>query len=432
MIDIALLREHADVVRASQRARGERVELVDEALAADSARRTAVAAYDAMRNEQKTLGKQIGPLQGALKKGDSSKQGELDALMAHATALADDVAAAELRMREADEALDALIKGFSNVVHPEAPVGGEDDYVVLEHIGTPRDFAAEGINVRDHLDIGSALKAIDVERGAKVSGSRFYYLTGDGALLEFALVQLAMAQAMKNGFTPVIPPALVRPAAMEGTGFLGQAAENVYRLEADDLYLVGTSEVPLAAFHMDEILDAASLPRRYVGYSPCFRREAGAAGKDTKGIFRVHWFDKVEMFIFCDPAEAEQRHLDILQFEKDFLDSIEVPYRVIDVAAGDLGSSAIRKYDCEAWIPSQEKYRELTSTSNCTTFQSRRLRVRMKDSDGTRPLATLNGTLVAITRTIVAILENHQQADGSVRIPEALRPYLGGREYLRP
>ncbi|MHB0929513.1 MAG: aminoacyl--tRNA ligase-related protein, partial [Candidatus Nanopelagicales bacterium] len=288
MIDIALLREQPDVVRASQQARGERVELVDEAITADSARRGAVAAFDSLRNEQKLLGKQIGPLQGAVKKGDGSKQAELDGLMTRATQLANDVAAAEQRMREADEALDALLKSFSNVIHPDAPVGGEDDYVVLEHIGTPRDFAAEGMTVKDHLELGTALNAIDVERGAKVSGSRFYYLTGDGALLEFALVQLAIAQAVKNGFMPVIPPALVRPAAMEGTGFLGQAAENVYRLDADDLYLVGTSEVPLAAYHMDEILDANTLPRRYVGYSPCFRREAGAAGKDTKGIFRVH------------------------------------------------------------------------------------------------------------------------------------------------
>ena len=288
------------------------------------------------------------------------------------------------------------------------------------------------MTVRDHIEIGEALQAIDIERGAKVSGSRFYYLTGHGAMLEFALIQLALEQAQKNGFIPVIPPALVRPAAMEGTGFLGQAAENVYRLEADDMYLVGTSEVPLAAYHMDEILDADVLPRRYVGYSPCFRREAGAHGKDTKGIFRVHWFDKVEMFIFCDPENAEAEHQNILQFEKDFLNACELPYRVIDVAAGDLGSSAIRKFDCEAWIPSQERYRELTSTSNCTTFQSRRLRVRMRDAVGTKPLATLNGTLVAMTRTIIAILENHQQADGSVYVPKALRPYLGGQEFLRP
>ena len=432
VIDIALLRDQPELVRASQRARGEREELVDQALAADVARRAAVTAYDGLRNEQKTLGKLIGPLQGAVKKGDASKQSELDVLMARATQLAADVEAAEQALREADAALDAVLKEFSNVVHPDAPSGGEENFVVLEHVGTPRDFAAEGITVKDHIEIGTALQAIDIERGAKVSGSRFYYLTGVGALLEFALIQMAMDQAQRNGFIPVIPPALVKPAAMEGTGFLGQAAENVYRLEADDMYLVGTSEVPLAAYHMDEILDAEYLPRRYVGYSPCFRREAGSHGKDTKGIFRVHWFDKVEMFIFCDPAEAEAQHRAILQFEQEYLNALELPYRVIDVAAGDLGSSAIRKFDCEAWIPSQERYRELTSTSNCTTFQSRRLRVRMKDANGTRPLATLNGTLVAITRTIIAILENHQQADGSVYVPVALRPFLGGREYLIP
>ena len=427
-----MLREQPDLVRASQRARGDRVELVDEAIALDASRRAAVATFDSLRNEQKVLGRDIGPLQAAVRKGDASRQAELDALMSRATDLAASVTEAERRMREVDEALDATLREFANIVHPDVPVGGEDDFVVLEHVGAPRDFAAEGITVRDHIDIGTALQAIDIERGAKVSGSRFYYLTGVGALLEFALIQLALEQAQRNGFTPVIPPALVRPAAMEGTGFLGQAAENVYRLEADDLYLVGTSEVPLAAYHMDEILDAAALPRRYVGYSPCFRREAGAAGKDTRGIFRVHWFDKVEMFVYCDPEEAEQRHHEILSFEKQFLDACEVPYRVIDVASGDLGSSAIRKFDCEAWIPSQGRYRELTSTSNCTTFQSRRLRTRMRDAEGTRPVATLNGTLVAITRTIIAILENHQQADGSVYVPVALRPYLGGREFLRP
>lgn len=432
MIDIAVLREQPELVRASQRARGERVELVDEAIAVEASRRAAVTGYDSLRNEQKNLGKLIGPLQGAVKKGDASKQAELDALMTRATQLASDVETAEQALREADAALDAVLKEFSNVVHPDAPSGGEENFVVLEHVGTPRDFTAEGITVKDHIEIGTALQAIDIERGAKVSGSRFYYLTGIGAMLEFALIQMAMDQAQRNGFIPVIPPALVKPAAMEGTGFLGQAAENVYRLEADDMYLVGTSEVPLAAYHMDEILDADYLPRRYVGYSPCFRREAGSHGKDTKGIFRVHWFDKVEMFIFCDPAEAEEQHRAILKFEQEYLNALELPYRVIDVAAGDLGSSAIRKFDCEAWIPSQERYRELTSTSNCTTFQSRRLRVRMKDSNGTRPLATLNGTLVAITRTIIAILENHQQADGSVYVPVALRPFLGGREYLIP
>jgi seryl-tRNA synthetase len=321
---------------------------------------------------------------------------------------------------------------LSNVVQAEAPVGGEDDFKVLHEVGSIRDFKAEGIDVKDHAELGAILGAIDIERGAKVSGSRFYYLTGQGALLELALINLAMAMATKNGFTPVIPPALVKPQAMEGTGFLGQAAENVYRLEADDMYLVGTAEVPLAAMHMDEILDAKSLPLRYAGYSPCFRREAGSHGKDTKGIFRVHWFDKVEMFSYCAVEDAEAEHAKLLQFEREFLEALELPYRVIDVATGDLGSSASRKFDCEAWFPSQERYRELTSTSNCTTFQSRRLKIRTKGAEGTVPVATLNGTLVAITRTIAAILENHQQADGSVRVPTALQPFLMGMTELKP
>ena len=309
-------------------------------------------------------------------------------------------------------------------MQPEAPVGGEADFTVLQHIGTPRDFAAEGFEPRDHLELGQLLGAIDVERGAKVSGSRFYYLTGVGALLELALVQLAMKHAVDAGLIPVLPPALVKPAAMEGTGFLGQAAENVYRLEADDMYLVGTAEVPLAAFHRDEILEAESLPRRYAGYSPCFRREAGSHGKDTRGIWRVHWFDKVEMFTFCAPEDAEAEHARLLATEQEFLGLLELPYRVIDVATGDLGSSAARKFDCEAWIPTYGDYREVTSTSNCTEFQARRLGIRLRDGDGVRPVATLNGTLCAMTRIIVALLENHQQADGSVRVPPALRPFL--------
>ncbi|MDQ1484370.1 MAG: seryl-tRNA synthetase, partial [Actinomycetota bacterium] len=239
------------------------------------------------------------------------------------------------------------------------------------------------------------------------------------------------AQAVGAGFIPMLPPALVRPRAMEGTGFLGQAAENVFHLEADDYYLVGTAEVPLAAYHMDEILDAARLPLRYAGFSPCFRREAGTYGKDTKGIIRVHQFDKVEMFTFCDPADAPAEHRRLLAWEQQFLDALEVPYRVIDVASGDLGSSAARKFDCEAWIPTQGKYREVTSTSNCTEFQARRLGIRVRETGGVHSAATLNGTLVAIPRTIVALLENHQQADGSVVVPMALRPYLG-RDVLEP
>jgi seryl-tRNA synthetase len=284
---------------------------------------------------------------------------------------------------------------------------------------------------RDHVELGKILGAIDVERAAKVSGSRFYYLTGVGALLELALVNMAMMQAVAAGFTPMLPPALVRSRAMEGTGFLGQAAENVFRLEADDYYLVGTAEVPLAAYRMDETLAADVLPLRYVGFSPCFRREAGTYGKDTKGIIRVHQFDKVEMFTFCAPEEAVAEHQRLLGWERQFLDALEIPYRVIDVASGDLGSSAARKYDCEAWVPTQGKYREVTSTSNCTEFQARRLNIRMRDADGVRSAATLNGTLVAIPRTIVAILENHQRADGSVVVPTALRPYLG-RDLLEP
>ena len=436
MIDVRVLRDTPDLVRASQTARGEDPSLVDAWLEADAAWREATARYDSLRADQRTLGKQIGPLQGQLKKADDATrarlQVEVDVLMAQASDLAKELTATE-QLRDAKaEHTQSLLAAMSNVVADEAPRGTEDDFVVLREIGTPRDFAAEGFEPRDHVDLGRMLGAIDVERGAKVSGSRFYYLTGNGAMLELALVNLAMSLAQKNGFTPVIPPALVRSAAMEGTGFLGQAAENVYQLPADDMYLVGTAEVPLAAYHMDEILDASQLPLRYAGYSPCYRREAGSHGRDTRGIFRVHWFDKVEMFSFADPADAEAEHLRLLSYEEELLQALELPYRVIDVATGDLGSSASRKFDCEAWIPTMGTYRELTSTSNCTEFQSRRLRIRKRAGDEVSPVATLNGTLTAITRTIVALLENHQEADGSVRIPLALQPYLGGQTHFRP
>ena len=436
MIDLKVLRDDPERVKASQRARGEDEALVDAALAADAARRAAILAFDSVRSEQKQLGKQIGPLQGQLRKaGDDARpalQAQVDELMAKAEELAANVKATEQVQRDTEQAADQAVQALSNLIDTNAPVGGEEDFVVLEEIGKPRDFAAEGFDPKDHVELGQLLGAIDIERGAKVSGSRFYYLTGQGAQLEFALLNLAINFAMSNGFTPIIPPALVNPPAMEGTGFLGQAAENVYRLDADDMYLVGTAEVPLAAYHMDEVLDAASLPRRYAGYSPCFRREAGSHGKDTRGIFRVHWFDKVEMFSYCDPADALAEHQRLLQWEKDFLNALELPYRVIDVASGDLGASAARKFDCEAWIPTQNRYREVTSTSNCTEFQSRRLRIRKRDDNGTAPLATLNGTLCAMTRIIVAILENHQQADGSVKLPQALHPYFGGKTTLVP
>ncbi|MFD4611894.1 MULTISPECIES: serine--tRNA ligase [unclassified Streptomyces] len=422
MIDLRLLREDPDRARASQRARGEDVALVDSLLSADERRRSSGVRFDELRAEQKALGKLIPKASGD----------EKAELLKRAGALAADVKTADAERDAADVETQELILRLGNLIHPDVPVGGEEDFVTLETHGTIRDFAAEGFEPRDHLELGRLLGAIDVERGAKVSGSRFYFLTGVGALLELALVNAAIAQATAAGFTPMLTPALVRPQSMAGTGFLGQAAQDVYHLDKDDLYLVGTSEVPLAAYHMDEIIDAERLPLRYAGFSPCFRREAGSHGKDTKGIFRVHQFDKVEMFSYVHPEESQEEHRRLLEWEKQWLTSLELPFRVIDVASGDLGASASRKFDCEAWVPTQDKYRELTSTSDCTEFQSRRLQIRFRDGKAVRPLATLNGTLCAVPRTIVAILENHQQADGSVRVPEVLRPYLGGREVLEP
>jgi seryl-tRNA synthetase len=422
VIDLKVLRENPDLIRASQRARGEDVGLVDVVLAADERRRSLIVEFEGLRAEQNLLSKRVG----------SATPAERPNLLESAKDLANAVKRADAERSAAESALREASNALSNIVEAGVPEGSEENFVVLEHVGTPRDFAAEGFEPLDHVELGKVLGAIDTERGAKVSGARFYYLTGNGALLEFALINLAMAQATEHGFIPVIPPVLVKSKAMEGTGFLGQAAENVFHLEEDDFYLVGTSEVPLAAYHMDEILDGAKLPLRYAGFSSCFRREAGAYGKDTRGIIRVHQFDKVEMFSYCPPDEAPAEHRRLLAWEKEFLNAIEVPYRVIDVAAGDLGSSAVRKFDCEAWIPTQNAYREVTSASNCTEFQARRLNIRMRDSEGTKPLATLNGTLCAVPRIIVAILENHQQPDGSVNIPLALRPYLGGREKLLP
>jgi len=435
VIDPLILRTEPDLLRESQRRRGEDVDLVDRLVDADAAKRAAQQHFDELRAAQKDLGKRIGPLQAAAKKADDSApaaQVELDALLVQAGSLAEEVKAAESSAGIRAAELDALWLQVSNLVNLDSPVGGEDDFAVLEQVGTPRDFAAEGFQPRDHLELGEALGAIDTVRSAKVSGSRFFYLRGVGAQLEFALMNLAMQQAVANGFIPMITPSLVLPSAMEGTGFLGQAAENVYRIESDDLYLVGTSEVPLAAYHADEIIDAAALPIRYAGWSTCYRREAGSHGRDTRGIIRVHQFDKVEMFVFTRPEDAEAEHGRLLAWERAFIDDLGIPYRVIDVATGDLGSSAARKFDIEAWIPTQGKYREVTSTSNTTQFQARRLKIRMRDEQGTRPLATLNGTLCAMPRMIVAILENHQQADGSVVVPPALRPFLGGQSVFHP
>ena len=418
MIDLKVIRENPDAARTSQKVRGEDPALIDQLIAADDARRAALSAFETLRAEQNTLSKSVGAA-----KGD-----EKTALLEKAKGLSAQVKAAEATASELAEKSQAILLQIHNLIDPEAPVGGEEDFKIIEHVGTPRDFAADGFEARDHVEIGKILKAIDTERGAKVSGSRFYYLTGMGAMLEFALVNYAISSATKAGFTPVIQPVLVKPPAMEGTGFLGQAAENVFHLEEDDFYLVGTSEVPLAAYHMDEIVD--NLPLRYAGYSSCFRREAGTYGKDTRGIIRVHQFDKVEMFTFCKPEDAKAEHLRLLQWEKDFMNAMEIPYRVIDVASGDLGASAIRKFDIEAWIPTQNAYREVTSTSNCTEFQARRLNIRYREESGTKSVATLNGTLVAIPRMIVAILENHQNADGSVNVPAALRPFLGVEKLL--
>ncbi len=422
MIDPKLLRTEPDLLRAAQEARGESVELVDSLIAADERRRSAIASYETLRAEQKSIGKDVARAKGE----------EKVALIARTKALSTQVKVAEGAATEAGERFDELMLAMPNPVFPDVPRGGEDDFTIVSTHGRPRDFEAEGFTPRDHLELGELLGAIDMPRGAKVSGARFYFLTGQGALLELALVNLAMAKATEWGFTPILPPALVKPSAMEGTGFLGQAAQDVYHLPADDLYLVGTSEVALAAYHSDEILDVDSLPRRYAGFSPCFRREAGSYGKDTRGIFRVHWFDKVEMFVYCRPDEAEAMHRTLLEFEKDFITALELPFQVLEVASGDLGLSAARKFDCYGWIPTQQRYREVTSTSNCTTFQARRLNIRMRSAEGTEPVATLNGTLCAMTRMIILLLENHQQADGSVRVPAALRPYLAGREFLVP
>jgi seryl-tRNA synthetase len=420
VLDLRLLREDAafaDRARASQRARGESPDLVDEVLAADARRRAAQADYERLRAEQKALGREIPRAHGA----------EKEALLGKAKDLAAQVKLSESVADEAAAELDRLHHGISNIIEDGVPAGGEDDFVVLREVGRRPDIP----DPRDHLEIGERLGAIDTARGAKVSGARFYFLTGVGAELELGLLRMALDQAVAAGFWPVITPTLVRPEIMDGTGFLGAHAEEIYRIEADDLYLVGTSEVPLAGFHADEILDLSGGPRRYAGWSACYRREAGSYGKDTRGIIRVHQFHKVEMFSFCREADAREEHRRMLAWEEEMLTKVELPYRVVDIAAGDLGMSAARKFDCEAWLPSQQRWLEVTSTSNCTTFQARRLGIRERVDGATRHVATLNGTL-ATTRWIVALLENHQAQDGSVRIPAALQPYIGGRAVLEP
>lgn len=419
MIDANLLRDNPEVIKASQRARGASESLVDDASLADAAWRKAQAEFETLRAEQNAKAKLVA---GASKEDRA-------ALIAEGQALAAGVKVAEQKANEAQSVLDAAIWKIENVVIDGVPAGGEDDFVVIREEGTKPTFNFEP---RDHVALGDLLDVIDIERGAKISGSRFYFLKGWGARLELALMNMALDQAANAGFTALITPTLVKPEVMAGTGFLGQHADEIYYLPADDLYLTGTSEVALAGYHSDEIVDLSDGPLRYAGWSTCYRREAGSHGKDTRGILRVHQFNKLEMFSYIAPEEAEAEHQRLLAWQEEMLQKCELPYRVIDTAAGDLGSSAARKYDAEAWVPTQDAYRELTSTSNCTTFQARRLNVRYRKEDGkTATVATLNGTL-ATTRWLVAILENHQQEDGSVRIPVALRPYLGGAEVIEP
>ena len=421
MIDLRALRENPEPYRASQRARGADVGLVDRVIEADEARRSLLQGFESIRAEQKAVSRSVGK---------ASPQ-ERPAVLARAKELAARVKEAEAAADAAATALDDLAHQLANLIEG-APAGGEEDYVVLRHEGgRPRDFAAEGFAPADHLALGEGLDIIDARRGAKVSGSRFYFLKGAGMRLELALMTAALDLASAHGFTPMTTPTLVTPQVMGGTGFLGAHADEIYHLPADDLYLTGTSEVALAGYHADEILDLSTGPRRYLGWSTCYRREAGAAGRDTRGIIRVHQFNKAEMFSYVRPEDAEAEHARLLALEEEMLALVELPYRVIDTAAGDLGSSAARKFDCEAWLPTQERWMEVTSTSNCTTYQARRLAIRERREGGTSPVATLNGTL-ATTRWIVAILENHQRPDGAVVVPEGLRPYLGGLEVIEP
>ncbi|PAU67363.1 seryl-tRNA synthetase [Bifidobacterium italicum] len=422
MLDIQFIREHPEVVKESQRKRGESVELVDEVLRSDEVRRTSLKKYEEARARQKEIGKQVA----------KAAADEKAALIAQTKELSEQVSAYKADADTANEQYTTAMWQLSNIVEPEAPEGGEDDYVVVKKVGRIRDFAAEGFEPKDHLTLGEGVAGIDMKRGVKVSGSRFYFLRGDIARMQIAMLTMAVDQAHEHDFVLAITPTLVRPEVMRGTGFLNSHADEIYRLrEPDEDYLVGTSEVALAGMHEDEILDLSHGPLRYCGWSSCYRREAGAAGKDTSGIIRVHQFDKVEMFVYCKPEDSYEQHRQLLAMEEEMLGKVEVPYRVIDTAAGDLGSSAARKFDCEAWVPTQGRYRELTSTSNCTQYQARRLNIRERVENGTEPVATLNGTL-ATTRWLVAIMENHQQKDGSIVVPKAMRPYMGGKEVIEP
>lgn len=418
MIDIRTIRENPELIKASQRARGASEADVDAVIEADEVRRSSLQAFEDMRAEQKELSRSIG----------KASPEDRPAILERAKTMSDEVKSLENIADAAKAEFDAAMLKIPNLIIDGVPAGGEDDFTVIKHVGDIPEFDFEP---KDHLDIAEGLDAVDMDRGAKVSGARFYYMKGIGARLELALLNMAMDQAEKNGFTAMITPTLVKPEIMGGTGFLGEHSDEIYYLPADELYLTGTSEVSLAGYHTDEIIDLTDGPKRYAGWSTCYRREAGSHGRDTRGIIRVHQFNKIEMFSFTTADQAEAEHERFLGWEEEMLAKVELPYRVIDTAAGDLGASAARKFDCEAWLPTQNRFMELTSTSNCTTFQARRLKIRERGENGTNVVATINGTL-ATTRWLVAMLENHQQADGSLYIPEAMRPYLGGREIIEP
>jgi seryl-tRNA synthetase len=413
MLDLRAIRDDPDTFRAGLDRRGAATDL-DRLLELDARWRELTVRVEHLRAEQNRSSKDIGRAQGD----------ERDRLIAAVKAVSEELKALEPELVDATEGRDAVLARLPNPPHESVPQGDTDeDNELVRDTGAPPEL---GFEPKDHVDLGTAIGLLDLERGARTSGSRFVYLTGPGAWLQFALVRYALDAVTPHGFVPVIPPVLVREEAMFGTGFFPTDEAQIYATRDDDLYLVGTSEVPLAALHQDEILDADALPIRYCGYSTCFRREAGAHGKDTRGMFRVHQFDKVEMFSFSRPENSWEEHEFLLSLEERIVSGLGIPYRVMNVCTGELGPAAAKKFDIEAWLPGQGRYRELTSCSNTTDYQARRLGARMRASggDGTRPVHTLNGTAVAVGRTIIAVLENHQRADGSVPLPEALHPYL--------
>lgn len=416
MIDVRLLRDDPDAVIAALDRRGIGRQDVENLIQLDRVRRETLAEVEGLRAEQNARSRAIG----------QAAPRDRQRLIASAQELKEPLQIAEEELAQADRELAEVLAAVPNLPHPDAPLGGEDDAVEVRRVGEPPAF---DFDPRDHVELLETAGALDLPRAAKVSGARFYYLRGQGALLEFALVRYALDIAMGHGHVPVIPPVLVREDAMFGTGFLPTDEQQIFATRDDPLFLVGTSEVPLAGLHMDEIVD--EVPARYAGFSTCFRREAGSYGKDTRGIFRVHQFDKVELFSFVEPAASDAEHQRILTIEEEVMTGLELHYRVVDIAVGDLGASAARKFDIEAWLPGQQAYRELTSCSNTTDYQARRLRARYRTDDGSPDLVhTLNGTALAVTRTIIALVETHQRGDGSVRVPEALVPYVGSEVIL--